>query len=353
MIHEPTSPDPRRHVAGCVITFAAGFLAGCGAVPSDTNAAHTALQTTCDNAAEQVVPRPRALAFALAARAEHAAWGNGTMDADGRLISSGAAEAEDTHRTFAGPAPWQRVMSYWRAVDPPQTRLPYVIRYGAVQRADRTALQDVLARWAAAPSAPPDGSIDAGAHFAAIQALQVAVDRVAVVDTPWSAAFISWAARQAGLQDDEFVFSEAHADYAGAAWQAGAQEALGQPTRSALRACDLARTPPRVGDLVCQARGHEAGLNSFDKIGDALAARPTGGEPLPMHCDIVSAVDERGFDAVGGNVLQSVTLRRMDFAPGTRLLDASYFTDRCQAVNSGCVDRHMSRQSWSLLLQWR
>ena len=331
----------------------AGLLVGCGTAPSGTTAARTLLQTTCDNTARQIVAPARALAFALAARAEHAAWGNATMDADGRLIASGAAEAEDTPRPFGGLAPWQRVMRYWQAVDPPQTRLPYVIRYGALQRADRTALQDELARWAAGPPAAPDGTVDTGPHPAAIEALRVAVDRVAVVDTPWSAAFISWAARQAGLQDDEFVFSEAHVDYAGAAWQAGAQEALGHPTRGAFRACDLARTPPRVGDLVCQARGREAGLNSFDKIGDVLEARPTGGEPLPMHCDIVSAVDERGFEAIGGNVLQSVTLRRMDFAPGTQLLDASYFTDRCQAVNSGCVDRHMSRQPWSLLLQWR
>ncbi len=275
------------------------------------------------------------------------------MDGSGRLISSGASEAEDTPRPIGGSAPWQRVMSYWRAVDPPQDRLPYIVRYGAAQRADRTALQVELARLSASPRVTPDGVIDPGPRPTTIEALGVAVDRVAVVDTPWSAAFVSWAARQAGLQDVEFVFSEAHADYAGAAWQAGAQEALGHPTRSAFRACDLARTPPRVGDLVCQARGGEAGLNNFDKIGEVLAERPTGGEPLPMHCDIVSRVDDRGFDAIGGNVLQSVTLRRMDFAPGTRLLDASYFTDRCQGVNSGCVDRHMSRQPWSLLLQWR
>ena len=275
------------------------------------------------------------------------------MDGSGRLISSGASEAEDASRPFIGLAPWQRVMNYWRAVDPPRDRLPYVVRYGAMQRADRTALQAELTQLAAIPALSPGSVIDLGPHSTAIEALRVAVDRVAVVDTPWSAAFVSWAARQAGLQDNEFVFSEAHADYAGAAYQAGAQEALGHPTRSALRACDLARTTPRVGDLVCQARAGEAGLNSFEKIGEVLAARPTGGEALPMHCDIVSAVDDRGFDAIGGNVLQSVTRRRMDFASGTKLLDASYFTDRCAGVNSGCVDRHMSRQPWSLLLQWR
>ena len=355
MIYEPRCADwgkcPLVHIVALVV---ASLLAGCSGPPTTAPVTiRAASQAACDTSARQVAPPPRALAFALAARTEHAAWGNSTMDGSGRLIASGASEAEDTPRPIGGPAPWQRVLSYWRAVDPAQNRLPYLVRYGALQRADRAALQAELAQWAASPPAAPDGVVDPRPRPATIEALRVAVDRVAVVDTPWSAAFVSWAAREAGLQDDEFVFSEAHADYVGAAWQAGAQEVAGHPTRSALRACDLARTPPRVGDLVCQARGREAGLDSFDKIGDVLEARPTGGEPLPMHCDIVSAVDDRGFDAIGGNVLQSVTLRRMDFAAGTRLLDASYFTDRCDGVNSGCTDRHMSRQPWSLLLQWR
>jgi hypothetical protein len=120
-----------------------------------------------------------------------------------------------------------------------------------------------------------------------------------------------------------------------------------------MRACDITRTAPRVGDLVCQARGSGAGLDSFEKIGAVLAARRPGGGALPMHCDVVVAVDALGFDAIGGNVLQSVTLRRLAFAPGTRWLDPSYLSDGCTAAAADCIDRHMSRQPWSLLLQWR
>ena len=65
------------------------------------------------------------------------------------------------------------------------------------------------------------------------------------------------------------------------------------------------------------------------------------------------AVDAAGFDTVGGNVLQSVTRRRLDFAPGTALLDPSYLPGGCAQGAAGCVDRHMSREPWSLLLQWR
>jgi len=273
----------------------------------------------CLGTAAQIPSPPHALAMAAFARQEHEAFGAQTMDAEGRLTSAGDWEAEDVRRSALDLAPWQRVLGYWQATG--------------------VRLRGTDPGRVAAPSEPP--SID------------IALNRVAVIDAPWSAAFISWLARQAGLGPDEFVFSEAHADYAGAAWKAGLDEAAGQTTRYAMRACDLTRTPPRVGDLACQARDAGAGLDTFDKIGEVLARRPTGGEPLPMHCDVVVAVDATGFDTVGGNVVQSVTLRRLAFAPGTKLLDPSYLPEGCTAGAAGCIDRHMSRQPWSLLLQWR
>jgi len=120
-----------------------------------------------------------------------------------------------------------------------------------------------------------------------------------------------------------------------------------------MRACDLALTPPRIGDLVCQARGSGARFDTFDKLRQALAARGLFGAPLPMHCEVVVAADNAGIEAIGGNVLQSVTARRLDFAPGTQLLDPSYQPEGCPSSAPGCVDRHLSRQPWSLLLQWR
>jgi hypothetical protein len=241
------------------------------------------------------------------------------MDAEGRLTYAGAWEAEDFRATAQDLAPWQRVLGYWQATG--------------------VRLRGTDAEAATDTSEP--------------QSIDNALSRVAVIDAPWSAAFISWIARKAGLGADEFVFSEAHADYAGAAWKAGLDEAANRPTRYAMRACDLMRTPPRVGDLVCQARGTGAGYDTFERIGEVLAQRPTGGEALPMHCDVVVGVDATGFDTVGGNLIQSVTWRRLAFAPGTRLLDPSYLPEGCTAGVPGCIDRHMSRQPWSLLLQWR
>ncbi|QNK69544.1 DUF2272 domain-containing protein [Variovorax sp. PAMC26660] len=308
----------------------------------------------CLDTAVQIPSPPRALAMADAALLEHQAFGGQTMDAEGRLTEVGDYEAEDTRRTAKGMPPWQRVLGYWRAIDPQDSRLPSLVRFGGAHPADRRLLTQALNQSAAASTQSPGGGPDQGLDDVGLRAVEVAVNRVAVIDSPWSAAFISWLARRAGLSDEEFVFSEAHVDYAGAAWQAGVAESLGQPTRSAMRACDLMRTPPRVGDLVCQARGDGAGLDTYDKIGEVLATRSTGGDALPMHCDVVVAVDATGFDTVGGNVVQSVTLRRLDFARGTNLLDPSYLPEGCAVSGAaGCVDRHMSRQPWSLLLQWR
>lgn len=284
------------------------------AAPTTASAAAGCLDT-----ATQVPPPARALAMATFAQQEHLAFGGQTMDAEGRLTYAGAWEAEDFRATAQDLAPWQRVLGYWQATG---------VRLRGTE-----------------PDAAPGSSEP--------QSIDAALARVAVIDAPWSAAFISWIAQRAGLTAEEFVFSEAHADYAGAAWRAGADEAAGRANRYAMRACDLTRTPPRVGDLVCQARGVGAGYDTFDKIGEALAQRPTGGDALPMHCDVVVGVDAAGFDAIGGNVIQSVTLRRLAFTPGTRRLDASYLPEGCTAGAPGCIDRHMSRQPWSLLLQWR
>lgn len=330
---------PRRRAAALFVLA----MAVCGAAGA---------ASTCSDSAGDAAPPARALAMAAAAQAEHRAFGGQALDAEGRLIASGQSEGEDVRAGLFAPAPWQRVLGYWGAVDPHARRLPSQVRFGALRPADRQLLQQALGQAAEARLQGLGVGPDQGLAAHELRAAATAIDRVAVIDTPWSAAFVSWLARQAGLEADEFAFSEAHADYAAAAWQASSDERAGRATRYALRACDLMRTLPRVGDLVCQARAGAAGLDDFERIGGALAERLAGGRSLPMHCDVVVAVDAQGFDAIGGNVLQSVSLRRLAFAPGTALLDPSYLPAGC-APGAACVDRHLSRQPWSLLLQWR
>lgn len=344
-----------------VVLLLALLCTACGVAPVDRGATAPAAPVEaasrrCLDTAAQMPPPSRALTLAATALQEHAIWGGQAIDADGRMTQSGASEAEDMPRA-EGLAPWQRVLRYWQAVDPASTasqRLPSLVRYGAPRPADRVLLKNQID---AASSERLQGlgvGASQGLPPEAQRALAATVDRVGVIDTPWSAAFVSWLARQAGLADDEFAFSEAHADYAAAAWNAAQREAAGLPVRDALRACDIAVTPPRVGDIVCQARGAAgAVLDNFATLGEALSARSSDGGALPMHCDVVVRTDATGFDAVGGNVLQAVTLRRLEFAPGTRRLDPSYLPAGCGAGTPGCPDRHMSRQPWSLLLQWR
>ncbi|VTU35989.1 hypothetical protein H6CHR_04587 [Variovorax sp. PBL-H6] len=339
------------HVEPCFLpTLRRGLASAAVALLALSSAAGRA-GPLCLDTALRSAPPPRAQALAAAARQEHEAFGGQAFDAEGRLVEAGYSEAEALRRPSLVPAPWERVMGYWRAVDAGEGRLPAQVAFGAWRPADRGLLRQALNQATAAHLQGLGVGPDQGLASHELRALQTALDRVAVIDTPWSAAFVSWLARKAGLGPQEFVFSEAHADYAAAAWQAGTDEVQGRPTTYAMRACDLARTPPRVGDLVCHARGDHEGLADFEGLGRNLATRRTGGGALPMHCDVVVGVDATGFDAIGGNVLQSVTLRRLAFAPGTRSLDPSY--RGCGTGTPGCVDRHLSRQPWSLLLQWR
>ena len=331
-----TAPPP---AAGAAPGTAAG-------VPGGTVLSSASL---CASTSAQPAPA-RALTFAAVAQQQFVAFGNQTMDAQGRMTQSGSAEGEDFRTAADGIAPWERVMAYWRAVDP-EGRLPDALRYGALRPASRQMVEGALGQVSAERLQGMGVGPGEGLRVAQIQAASSAIDRAAVIDTPWSAAFISWLAQQVGLRSDEFTFSEAHADYAATAWAASRAEAGGVPTSSALRACDLTRTAPRVGDLLCQARGDNTELDSFNAIGAALMARRGGGAAVPMHCDVVVQVDERQFDAIGGNVLQSVTRRSFEFAPGTHVLDPSYYLG-CSG-QAACIDRHMSLQPWSLLLQWR
>lgn len=334
---------PRR--LACSLLFALGLLSAPLAQANDALCTRTAMQAAPD----------AALRMARLALDEHAAWGASQLDAQGRLIEAGAVEAGMQPGPSRSPAPWQRVMAYWRAVPwGGDSALPAQIHFGALRPADRQLLEQALDQASDARLMGLGVGPDQGLASHELAAARVALARVAVIDTPWSAAFISWLAREAGVQPTRFAFSQAHADYAAAAWAASEAEAQGQPSTYGLRACDLMQTPPRVGDLVCSARGRSsAALADHEALGEALAQRLANGRALPMHCDVVTQVDAGGFDTVGGNLLDTVMRRRLAFAAGTHLLDRSYLPDGCDRTSTDCPDRHLSRQPWSLLLQWR
>jgi len=116
---------------------------------------------------------------------------------------------------------------------------------------------------------------------------------------PWSAAFISWLACEAGLSTEQFRRSGGHIDYVRAAVRARD----GQDPNHAFVAYDLTEAIPEAGDLLCTSRG----ASSFASIADVRA----GNSPSnALHCDLVVKTDpERNrLFGIGGNVNHAVTL---------------------------------------------
>lgn len=285
------------------------LLCGCAAPPQRPAVPPSA----CAAGALQPPGDARVQAAIAEARRQHGLFGGQTIERNGGLFRLGRQEAESGPLLGAGWPAWQGVAAFWQAL-PPAT------------------VPAGLARTAVA---------DAGAADAALS-------RAAILDTPWSAAFVSYLMKTAGFSGDEFAFSDSHSDYVRAALEASDAEATGTPARHAFRACDAATTPPRAGDLLCATRGRSAGITTFDALQAALRAAP--GEFLPMHCDLVVRADGglSALETIGGNVANSVTLSRMTL-DGDGLLAGDYVSARAAPTERG----HLSRRPWVVLLQFR
>ena len=219
---------------------------------------------------------------------ENHAWFRPFIDADGHAGTTAVYEAEDSPLADGGQA-WRRVAAYWKG---------------------------------------SDLSGDCGARPAC---------RDFVIDTPWSAAFVSWVMHRAGLAG--FRRSASHVDYVRAAWR--------QPTSGPYQLESLQTALPATGDLLCYARLGN-GVVGHQGLSDRLA-----GGGLPMHCDIVVAATpgELAY-LVGGNVQQAVTLRML------RLDQAGRFADLPQRAASDppCSPDtparcNANRQDWVALLK--
>ncbi|WP_153946301.1 DUF2272 domain-containing protein [Cupriavidus sp. U2] len=113
----------------------------------------------------------------------------------------------------------------------------------------------------------------------------------------WSAVFISWVMRKAGLDNDQFLTGQSHSMYV-----VDARDGiLPRP------AFHVERVPavPRPGDMICAGRGRDKYLSDPSEIGFGTT---------PMHCDIVVEVDRAAnvVKAIGGNVQQSVSMDVID-----------------------------------------
>jgi hypothetical protein len=115
----------------------------------------------------------------------------------------------------------------------------------------------------------------------------------------WSAAFISFVIRNAGVDQREFPSSAAHAFYI----DGMLADAAGFPAQASFIPHDASAYAPVPGDLVCADRSRRPLTNWRERLAERGAFRP-------MHCDIVVAASPGVVQAVGGNVADSVTLSR-------------------------------------------
>jgi hypothetical protein len=116
----------------------------------------------------------------------------------------------------------------------------------------------------------------------------------------WSAAFVSYVMRTAGA-GKRFPYSGTHSDYINAARLSPGQLVV------------AAERPelyvPRRGDLICMWRGTR--VIQYDQL-------PAG--RFASHCDIVVEVRPGALDVVGGNLDNSVAMRRIPTTPDGRLV---------------------------------
>jgi hypothetical protein len=138
------------------------------------------------------------------------------------------------------------------------------------------------------------------------------VTRAPIVGTagelrPWSAAFLSWLARAAGLGSDEFPATVLHWDYIERFMRGHASDAF--ETR------DPARATPQVGDLVCQAR--EGTVELAQRSGFVPYGALRRGA---YHCDVVIASRPGEIQTIGGNVSDVVALSHVPVDAEGRLM---------------------------------
>jgi hypothetical protein len=299
-----------------------------------------AAQRACAATAARTTTAPRMLRAIDEARRQHQLFGGQAIERNGGLFRVGYHEAEWDRPPHESTPTWERVATFWRTLselDPPVL----ITSVGRVTRQEA--------------SSAPAGGASGRAEVASREALL----RAAIVDTPWSAAFISYLMATAGFTRSEFTTSDSHADYVLAAYDTSAAEAEGREATQVFRACDVASTRPRPGDLLCATRATATGTVSFDAVPAAMAAARTAGRGFPMHCDLVVRSDQGGdakLETIGGNVVQSVTLSRMTL-DARKVLSRTYFARaasarECATRAPACRD-NLNRRPWVVLLQFR
>jgi hypothetical protein len=284
--------------------------------------ANTIAADVCEFPVDEVERNPAGTRIARIACDEHALWLKPFIDAHGRVIRLGPMEAERDKLGDGRTQAWQRVLHYWR-------------ESGLLAR--RNHVESIKA-------AQSTAWLESGARDCAVEApdwRQRAACRTFLIDVPWSSVFVSYVMKKADFA--EFAASSSHYYYL--------RDAGRNPKHGLYRMVELHAEKPRVGDLVCYLREKNRILDYAEFAAHWLE----NNTPLDSHCDIVVGVDLNGDSklyAIGGNVVQGVTMRKLN-------LNARGFLSPPMKKNDGdtrpASNRenaiHFNRQNWIALLK--
>ncbi len=246
--------------------------------------------------------------IAASACEEHQFWYRPFIDLDGRYAGSQVREAEIALLANGQPA-WLRVVDYWRGSG---------LLGSAMGRAGASDCTYAGSSQYASPAC-----------------------RSFVVDTPWSAAFISYVMRRA--QVPGFNGSASHVSYV--------RDAYRNPDGNAYLIANPQSARPAPGDMLCFVRSASR-VYGFGGLAGLLSSSDSG---LNMHCDIVVAANpgnDRLAYLVGGNVLDGVTMRLLRLTPGGQFADLPMRSLPDPVCSPDAPDAcNASRQDWAVLLQ--
>jgi hypothetical protein len=303
--------------------MAIGLAAHPAAAQDDRTAAAfwKAVQARCDaTAAKPAGELGRRIA--QTAIDEFTRFGGHQIDSDGRLFRYGLTEAQHEkgiggdRQANPGHLGWWQVMKYWRALYGSDTADKLEVR--GYRDASTLTQETQAAPLLRTTPAELLRAVESVSDPAEREVLREAILRTAIIDTPWSAAFVSYVIRQSGVAANAFQFANAHRVYIYDAFATSAAELTNEADNRIYRACPLASTRPRVGDLICHQREPALADASAEAVRERIRAE-LGGKPdarsvRRTHCDVVAYIDVRAHKvyAISGNVYHAVTARKLN-----------------------------------------
>ena len=305
----------------CAIVAAIGLAAHPAFAQADRTAATfwKTVQATC-NATAAKPPSELGRRIAQTAIDEFSLFGGHRIDSNGRLFRFGLTEAEHEEddggggQANLGHLGWWQVMKYWRALYGDDTADKLEVRgYRDASSSTQETQAAALLRATAAQLLREAESVS---DPAAREILREAALRAAIIDTSWSAAFVSYVIRQSGISANAFRFANAHRAYIYDAFATSAAELTNEASDRLYRACPLT-TRPRAGDLICAQREPALADASDEAVRERIRAELDGSTDARSvrrtHCEVVAYIDVRArkMYTIGGNVNQGITARKL------------------------------------------